>query len=135
MKEIVICDVDGTLSLKGDRGVFDFSRASEDKCNLPIADLVRILSRTFPIYIFTAREEMWRPQTEEFLMKFHIPYDALIMRRNKDYRKDSIVKRELWETHIKDRFGVFCVLDDRDQVVQMWREHGITCLQVADGKF
>lgn len=135
MKEIVICDVDGTISLKGDRGTFDFSKAHEDSCNHKIADLVRLLSNTFPIYIFTAREEMWRPQTQEFLEKFKIPYDAIIMRKNKDFRKDSIVKRELYETYIKDQYNVFCVLDDRDQVVRMWRDMGVTCLQVADGKF
>ena len=27
------------------------------------------------------------------------------------------------------------VLDDRNQVVKMWRENGLTCLQVAEGDF
>jgi len=27
------------------------------------------------------------------------------------------------------------VLDDRDQVVNMWREQGFKCLQVAEGNF
>ena len=30
---------------------------------------------------------------------------------------------------------ILFVLDDRSQVVKMWRELGLTCLQVADGNF
>jgi hypothetical protein len=31
--------------------------------------------------------------------------------------------------------NTFLVLDDRDQVVKMWRERGFRCLQVANGNF
>jgi len=31
--------------------------------------------------------------------------------------------------------NVLCALDDRQQVVDMWRERGIRCLQVAKGDF
>jgi len=27
------------------------------------------------------------------------------------------------------------VFDDRQQVVDMWRQNGLTCFQVADGNF
>ncbi len=30
---------------------------------------------------------------------------------------------------------VLCVFDDRDKVVKMWRENGLSCLQVAEGNF
>jgi hypothetical protein len=30
---------------------------------------------------------------------------------------------------------VFCVVDDRQKVVDMWRENGLTCFQVAPGDF
>ena len=36
---------------------------------------------------------------------------------------------------IKDKYRVLFVLDDRNQVVDMWRDIGLTCLQVADGNF
>jgi hypothetical protein len=57
------------------------------------------------------------------------------MRKSGDYRKDYEVKKEIYETYIKDKFNVLCVLDDRQSVVDMWRSLGLTCLQVNYGDF
>jgi len=57
------------------------------------------------------------------------------MRKTGDSRKDSIVKREIFEEHIKGKYRIQFVLDDRNQVVEMWRQLGLTCLQVAEGDF
>jgi hypothetical protein len=57
------------------------------------------------------------------------------MRPAGDMRKDAIVKRELFDRHVRDRYDVTCILDDRSQVVDMWRSLGLTCLQVAPGEF
>jgi hypothetical protein len=58
------------------------------------------------------------------------------MRPEGDNRKDSIVKRELFDTHVRNKFYIDFVLDDRDQVVDMWRNDlGLTCLQVDWGDF
>lgn len=57
------------------------------------------------------------------------------MRPAGDHRRDAIVKRELFDLHIRHQYRVTHVLDDRTQVVQMWRALGLTCLQVADGDF
>ena len=57
------------------------------------------------------------------------------MRKSGDNRSDAIVKREIYETHIKDRYQVDYVLDDRYSVVRMWRELRLTVLQVAEGNF
>ncbi len=60
----------------------------------------------------------------------------LNMREAGDMRKDSIVKKELFDQHIRGKYNVRMVIDDRDQVVDMWRnELGLTCLQVAEGDF
>ena len=57
------------------------------------------------------------------------------MRKTGDNRKDCIVKRELFDAHIKDKYYIDFILDDRNQVVNMWRELGFTVMQVADGNF
>tara|TARA_R110002020_G_scaffold227539_13_gene438195 strand:+ start:10087 stop:10632 length:546 start_codon:yes stop_codon:yes gene_type:complete len=59
----------------------------------------------------------------------------LYMREEGDNRKDSIVKREMYEEYIKPHYNVKLVLDDRNQVVDMWRELGLPCWQVAAGNF
>ena len=57
------------------------------------------------------------------------------MRPEGNNEKDSIIKKRIYEDHIKGKFNVEFVLDDRNQVVEMWRELGLTCLQVAEGDF
>jgi len=56
------------------------------------------------------------------------------MRKAGDNRKDSIVKYEILQELIKEYYIEY-VFDDRDQVVKMWREAGLRCLQVAPGNF
>ena len=57
------------------------------------------------------------------------------MRPAGDRRRDSIVKAELFDRKVRDEYRVLVVLDDRKQVVDMWRSLGLTCLQVAEGDF
>ena len=64
-----------------------------------------------------------------------MPYLALFMRPYGDSRKDSVVKREIFEREIQSRYQVVGVFDDRMQVVRMWRDLGLTVFQVADGDF
>jgi hypothetical protein len=59
----------------------------------------------------------------------------LFMRGDDDYRPDEIVKRELYEENVLGNYDVVGVIDDRSKVVKMWRELGLTCLQVAEGAF
>jgi hypothetical protein len=61
--------------------------------------------------------------------------EALHMRGRGDHRPDQVVKRELYERRVRPRYTVTAVLDDRAKVVRMWRELGLTVLQVADGDF
>lgn len=50
--------------------------------------------------------------------------------------KDDIVKFELFKEHVEPVFNIKFVLDDRNQVVDMWRnELGLKVLQVAEGDF
>jgi len=35
----------------------------------------------------------------------------------------------------EDKSRLVAVFDDRDRVVKMWRDVGVTCFQVADGEF
>jgi hypothetical protein len=44
-----------------------------------------------------------------------------------------VVKAELLGRIVKDGYQPTMAFDDRDQVVEMWRAHGIACAQVAEG--
>ena len=57
------------------------------------------------------------------------------MRNTADTRKDSIIKKEIYDAHIKDKYYIELVLDDRDQVVRLWRSLGLPTFQVNYGDF
>lgn len=59
----------------------------------------------------------------------------LLMRAQNDRRSDDVVKREILERFIHDRYDARLALDDRNRIVALWRSLGITCLQVAEGDF
>ena len=139
MQKIVIFDIDGTLALRKDRSPFDWSKVGNDNPNVPICKILSLFNcccSSYEIVIFSGRDEICRKDTIEWLMSHGISFKELFMRPQGDMRKDSIVKKELFEKHIKGKYNVLAVFDDRNQVVDMWRnELGLTCLQVAEGNF
>jgi predicted kinase len=137
LPDCIIVDIDGTLALMNGRGPHDYHRVGEDLPNEPIIDLASTLGwyKNNVVCIFSGRPESCREETETWLSANFQMYDNLFMRTTGDHRKDYIVKQELYEKHIKGKYNVLWVIDDRNQVVQMWRSLGLTCLQVADGNF
>jgi len=85
-------------------------------------------------HFFSGRNEVVRKETEEWLKK-HVPITEdrdweLHMRKEGDYRPDTTVKYEMmYELKITPD-DVLCILDDRQGVVDMWRQEGFRCLQV-----
>lgn len=133
----VLVDIDGTVALKGARSPFDESRVHEDRPNQRVIDVVHALYLSGETIIFmSGRTEDCKAATEEWLNEHvGVAYAGLYMRRDRGI-KDSIVKRQLFDKYIRGNYNVTAVLDDRDQVVRMWREElGLTCLQVAEGNF
>ena len=136
-EECIIVDVDGTLSHIADgRSPYDASRASNDVLDDAVASIVAMAYQNgYKVIVLTGREAKNREVTENWLIEQGVPFDEIYTRADGDYRKDAVVKKELYETHIKNRFNVKFVLDDRNQVVDMWRSIGLKCLQVQPGDF
>lgn len=138
----VIVDIDGTLAIrregKGQRGPFDWDRVGEDLPNRPIINLTRILANAgrHRIILFSGRMEQCRGQTTDWLSHYGVVYQELHMRPDDDYREDFELKAGMYRTHVEGNYIVEFVLDDRNQVVDMWRNtFHLTCLQVAEGDF
>jgi predicted kinase len=145
-------DLDGTIAHMGDkRGPFEWHNVVLDDVDFVIAEIVGILVHgsavlsandpfdppleTYTAIAMSGRDEVCRDDTELWLSDKAVPYEALFMRPKGDMRPDNIVKAELFDTHIRDRFDVKFVLEDRNQVVDMWRGMGLKTLQVAEGDF
>jgi len=138
--EVIICDIDGTIAEKGDRSAFDWGRVGNDKPRYEILKILEILYEKISlteryIILVSGRDQVCESETRQWLSYHNIPYDMLYMRPKGDNRPDTVIKREIFDNHIRGKYNVLCVLDDRNKVVKMWRELGLTCLQVADGDF
>lgn len=134
LSEVVLCDLDGTLALFGNANPYDRDFL-KDKPNQTVISIINGLETHIQLIIISGRNGKYKKDTEKWLAENKISYDKLIMRSEDDVRKDSIVKQEIYETEIKGKYNVLFVLDDRNQVVELWRSLGLVCLQVADGDF
>jgi hypothetical protein len=151
-KDTVIFDLDGTLALIDDRralatkpngkinwGIFfDPSNITLDSPNDPVITMAKLLkSAGYKIVIFSGRSGATRSATQDWLAQYGVVYDQLVMRPATDYTPDNDLKKawldEFFPGDQKDR--ILCIYDDRDQVVKMWRDSGLTCMQVAPGDF
>jgi len=134
----IIVDLDGTYAHRCDRQWFDYSKVDQDDLDITVDGIVRAYANMgYTILIVSGREgtEECRSKTLSWLDKHNVPYYDLMMRKQGDFRRDSIVKEEIYNNYIKDKFDVEFVLDDRQIVVDKWREMGLKCLQVAEGNF
>ena len=137
LPKAVICDLDGTLSLLNGRDPYNAATCDNDLLNEPVAAALKMAKQQgYQVILLSGREDKFREPTMRFLDKHQIGYDLLLMRTSNDFRKDNIIKRELFEGEIQGKYFVEFLLDDRNQVVDMWRKDlHLPCFQVNYGDF
>ncbi len=139
LPHVAIYDIDGTIALMKNRNPFEYDKCDTDIPNLSVINLLEDYLTTGKDVIFlSGREDSCREKTIKWIMN-HVQIMAkefkLYMRKTGDQRKDCIIKKEIFDAEIKDKYYIDYILDDRDQMVKLWRSMGLTCLQVADGDF
>ena len=148
--KIVIFDLDGTIadiSVRRHLATKDDGRMNwtifQDPKNIDldipndkVVDMLYMIDKTdkYQIWILSGRSDVTQQATIDWLAKYDVHYDHLVMRpQNHLYMPDNQLK-QIWLDSIgKD--NVAMVFDDRQQVVDMWRQNGLTTFQVADGDF
>lgn len=134
----IIVDIDGTLQKNHHgRSYYDASTCDQDVPNIPVIETVKMFhDKGYEIIFCSGREDKYKDPTERFFKK-HIPdvKYVLHMRTTDDQRKDSIIKPEIFDKYIRNKYNVLLVLDDRKQVVDSFRNLGLTVFQVAPGDF
>ena len=155
MKQWIICDIDGTLCDCSERrdlcikdGVLNWDtflseeNIKKDKPNKAVVELIECMVHGgFDVLYLTGRDEKFREITNEFIINEtgFLDYEEIYMRPKGDMRPDTEVKAELLEQAMKDhkfkKEDILFALDDRDCIVKLWRDMGITCFQVAEGDF
>ena len=135
---IVIVDIDGTMAKMLNRSPYEWHRVGEDE---PVEAVIAAVKAAHQadsnIVVMSGRDASCKYITVGWLKKAlgpNVPF-KLFMRAEGDNRKDDLVKYELFNENIRGKYNVRYVLDDRDQVVAMWRKLGLTCFQVNYGNF
>jgi predicted kinase len=133
----VIFDIDGTLAHNnGKRGYFDWNNVDRDVVDEKVRETLMVFkNQGYQILLVTGRDGSCKELTKMWLKEHKIPYDGFFIRPEGDMRKDTIIKKEIFDNYIKDNFNVLGVFDDRNQVVSMWRSLGLKCFQVIDGDY
>ena len=137
----IICDLDGTLCInEGTRGHYEYDKCDTDLVNKSVENILLMwINETSPlneIIFLSGREDSCKDKTIKWLHdKCGIIPHQLYMRKTGDYRKDYTIKKEIFDEKIKNKYYIEFILDDRNQVVDMWRKMGLDCLQVAEGDF
>lgn len=87
-----------------------------------------------PVFL-TARPVMFYPQTQAWIRKhFGIQRPTIIMRNNDDHRPSPELKASQLSALLGGDYlftNVAIAYDDRDDIVRMYRDHGVRAMQVA----
>lgn len=150
MKPLWIFDLDGTLSLADHRTHFIhntphpdwrafYAACSGDRPNTPVIDIFALLRRAgADVWIWTGRSDEVLIETRAWLAQW-VPLSddvTLKMRRAGDFTPDTTLKAA-WLAALppEDYARLVGVFEDRGRVAKMWRDHAVTCFQVAEGEF
>ena len=149
-KKIVIFDLDGTLAVVDKRRelatksngkmdwdvFFDPENISLDEPNIPVVKVARMFDKDkFDVVIFSGRSNRTIDATVAWLKEHHIPFELIAMRKKKEHFVPDEILKKKWLDTLVNVDDVFAVFDDRQKVVDMWRENGLTTFQVDKGDF
>jgi len=137
-RKSVIFDLDGTLAnvdhrthlVRRPKPEWDefFKALVQDTPNQWCVDLLNGMRQGFNIIILSGRPNEYFVDTKQWLIRHGIYFDELYCIGDKK-NPDHELKRK-WIQEI-NRDEVTFVVDDRQKVVDMWREEGFVCLQCA----
>lgn len=149
LPEAIIVDIDGTVAHMAGRSPYDYTQVHTDTVDEHVVWLVNRIAdlryttggfRTKVLFC-SGRDDSCRDETLKWLDNSCIPHDELFMRPTdaKDNHGNKLpdyqVKLDLFNKYIRGKYNVRFVLDDRNQVVDLWRRLGLKCLQVEPGDF
>lgn len=146
-KQTIIFDVDGTIAdvehrrhfVNGGNKDWDaFRNATVDDTPVQwVCDIAkRFIAQGDNVAFFSARNESEREVTEKQISEWiGDNHQGLFLRPNGDFRRDDEFKSELADKFEELGGKIDLVFDDRNQVVEMWRNRGTLVVQVAEGDF
>ena len=155
LPKALIVDLDGTLALAKDRGWYEYQKCEADEVVEPIRLIAHGLLKAGVVehvLFLTGRENSGYDAAKRWLKdKAHFdfrktsisiddhtgepiesPMFHLLMKQIGDHRPDVETKRELFDNHVRDKYYVVAVFEDRPRVIRMWNDLGLFVLAVGE---
>lgn len=131
----IICDLDGTLAdYHATRPAygFDANLIQFDKVIEPVRELLLDVGYDTRIVFLSGRTDNYYTETLDWLIdNLDTLYSFdLFMRKSNDFRKDSVIKLEIFDDKIRNKYNVMYAIDDRNSIVNLWQSLDIFVLNV-----
>jgi hypothetical protein len=135
-----ICNCDHRTHLAKEKRWEEFHAGlADDKPNADVVEIVQRLAQNYSILFLSGRSEKNRAATKLWLRAQGLIVDGLLLRPDDDRTVDHELKPRLLFEHFGSKESakreVLIILEDRDQVVKSWRDHGFNCWQVREGTY
>lgn len=146
LEDIIVCDIDGTIAEMRGRGPYDWDKVSMDELRVFVNKMLyhaaedALFDINSKVFFVSGRDSVCREATIKWLLDeagWGSHEYKLFMRPEGDMRRDSIVKREIYENEIKGKYNVVAIFDDRPQVIrECWQALGFgdRIFNVGDGR-
>lgn len=139
LQDAIIVDIDGTVALmNGKRSPYDWAKVSGDDPFEPTWAMISgLYNHGHHVIFLSGRDGVCYTDTLNWILEHSgkympsAPFD-FHMRAPGDTRPDTVIKRELFDAHVRGRYNVKAVLDDRPRVARMWRDLGLNVVQFGN---
>ena len=154
-KTHIIVDLDGTIAFEDHRrplikslgwsAYFDEHAIANDAPNNELIRLMALMAQQYEVHIITGRMESTKEPTVSWLKYHNVFYTTLAMRPDDmpypdentplgspDFVSDKELKQSIMADLGLSVDNVLMVFDDRNDMVNWWRENGFTCMQVRE---
>lgn len=133
LEECIIVDIDGTIAVLGDRSPYDTASCGGDTVNDAVANIVNMAyGHGYKVILVTGRSKEHRNITRKWLEENGINYDKIYFREEGSKEKDYDLKEGLYREHIRNKYNVKYVIEDRPRNCRMWRRLGLEVLQIGE---
>lgn len=128
-----IFDLDGSLCEISHRSPYDTAKCLNDKPVKYVVEMAKLLSQNgHHIIMVSGREDKFRDLTEEWLAKYVGVEHSLYMRPTGNFKNDALIKEEIYNQFIKDKYDIRAVVDDRLRVCRAWYKLGLPLFRVGN---
>lgn len=138
-EKAIVLDFDGTIADYTEREHLRdvdweayIAASVNDIPSKPVVEIINRFKNDHKIIILSARSERSREETDQWLKKYNIYYDDLILKPN-DFNGEDCSFKSKRINDISKEYEIFFCIDDRSSCVKSLRDEGFYTFQCGEG--